>query len=132
MHLIVVAFGNGTEDSHRDGRDDQRTSKGLQKDGVLDCPESRLLDPDFAIKHFPDDVAFLVFGDPGFVLVAVGAAKTIEGAFAHVHRRVIVVFGKKLPWAEMAMMHTMENLEFISDACYFIFEMYNNVRHTCP
>lgn len=86
MHLIVVAPWKGTENSHRDGGDDQCTSKSLQEDGVLDLPESRLLNPDFAIKDFTDDVAFLVFGDPGFVFVAVGAAKRVEGTFAHVHR----------------------------------------------
>lgn len=86
MHLIVVALWKGTENSHRDGSDDQCTSKSLQEDGVLDLPESRLLNPDFAIKDLTDDVAFLVFGDPGFVFVAVGAAKRVEGTFAHVHR----------------------------------------------
>ena len=86
MHLVVVAFRESTKYSHRDGSDDQSTSKSLHEDGVLDLPKSRLLDPDFAIKDFTDDVAFLVFGDPGFVFVAVGAAKSVEGIFSHVHR----------------------------------------------
>ena len=86
MHLVVATFWDSTEDPHRDGRDDQRTSDSLQEDGVLDLPKSWLLDPDFAIQDFADDVPFLVFGNPGFVLVAVGAAKGVERTFAHVHR----------------------------------------------
>lgn len=94
MHLKVVAFWESAENPYRDGRDDQRTAKSLQEDGVLDLPESRLLDPDLAIKDLADDVAFLVFGDPGFVFVAVGAAKGVEGTFAYIHRCFVVVFGK--------------------------------------
>ena len=86
MHLIVVAFREGTEYPHRYGSDDQCTSESLQEDGVLDLPESRLLNPDFAIKDLTHDVAFLVLGDPGLVFVAVGAAERVEGTFAHVHR----------------------------------------------
>lgn len=94
MHLKVVAFRESTEYPNRDGRDDQRTSKTLQEDGVLDLPESRLLDPDLAIEDLTDDVAFLVFGDPGFVFVAVVAAKSVERTFAHIHGCFVVVFGK--------------------------------------
>ena len=110
MHLVVAAFWDSTEDPYRDGRDDQRTSNSLQEDGVLDLPESWLLDPDFAIQDFADNVAFLILGNPGFVFVAVGAAKRVEGTFAHVHRRFIIIFSKKLPWAEMAMVHAVKNL----------------------
>ena len=85
MHLVVAAFGDSTEDPHRDGRDDQRTSYGLQEDGVLDLPESGLLNPDFPIQDFADDVALLILGNPGFVLEAVGATKRVEGTFTHVH-----------------------------------------------
>lgn len=84
MHLIVVAFWECTKYSHRDCSDDQRTSKGLHEDGILDLPKSRLLDPDFTIQDFTDDVAFLVFGDPGFIFVAIGAAESVERIFAHV------------------------------------------------
>lgn len=94
MHLKVVAFRESAENANRDGSDDQRTSKSLQEDGVLDLPESRLLDPDLAIEDLADDVAFLVFGDPGFVFVAVGAAKSVKRTFAHVHGCFVVVFGK--------------------------------------
>ncbi len=117
MHLVVVAFWQCTEDSHRDGSDDQRTPESLHEDGVLDFPKSRLLDPDFAIKDLADDVAFLVFGDPGFVFVAVGTAESVERTFAHVHRGFIVIFGEKLPWAEMAMVHAVENLGTIFSGC---------------
>lgn len=86
MHLIVVAFWECTEDSHRDGSDDQSTSKSLHEDSILDLPKSRLLDPDFPIKDFTDDVAFLILGDPRFVFVTVGAAESIKGTFTHVHR----------------------------------------------
>ena len=115
MQLVVVAFWKGAENSHGDDSDDQRTSQGLHKDGVLDLPKSRLLDPDFAVKDFTDEVAFLVLGDPGFVFVAVGAAKGVEGAFAHVHGGLVVVFDEKFPWAEMAMVHSVEHLEDISN-----------------
>ena len=74
MHLVVVAFWECTENSHRDGRDDQCTSDSLNEDGVLDLSKSRLLNPDFTIKDFTDDVSLFVFGDPGFVFVAIGAA----------------------------------------------------------
>ena len=86
LHLIVVAFWDSTEDPHRDDCDDQRTSESLYEDGVLDLSESRLLDPDFTIKDFTEDVTFLVLDDPRFVLVAVGAAERVEGTFAHIHR----------------------------------------------
>lgn len=73
------------------------------------------MDPDFAIKNFTDEVAFLVFGDPGFVFVAIGAAESVERTFAHIHGGFVVVLGEKLPWAEMAMMHAVEDLGRISD-----------------
>ena len=98
MHLIVVPFWECTKDSYGDGSDDQCTSQSLYEDGVLDLPKSRLLDPDFAIKDFTDDVAFLIFGDPRFVFVAVGAAESVEGTSAHVHGVFVVVFGEELPW----------------------------------
>ena len=110
MHLVVVAFWECTEYSHRNGSDDQRTSESLHEDGVLDLPKSRLLDPHFAIKDFTDHVAFFVFGDPGLVFIAIGAAESVERTFSHVYRGFVVVFGKKLPWAEMAMVHAMEYL----------------------
>lgn len=109
MHLIVVAFGKCTKYSHGNRSDDQCTSKGLHEDGVLDLTKSGLLDPDFAIKNFTDDVAFLVFGDPGLVFVTVGAAESVERAFAHIQRGFIVVLGEKFPWAEMAMVHAVED-----------------------
>lgn len=116
MHLIVVAFWDRTEYSHGDRRDDQRASKSLHEDGVLDLPKSRLLDPDFAIKHFADDVAFLVFGNPWFVFMTIGAADSVEGTFAQIQGRFVVIFGEKLPWAEMAMVHAVEDLRRISDS----------------
>ena len=82
MHLVVVAFRGCTEDSHGNGSDDQCTSESLHEDGVLDLPKSRLLDPDLAIENFTDDVAFLVFGDPGLVFVAIGGAESVERTFA--------------------------------------------------
>ena len=115
MHLIVVAFGERAKDPHGDSSDDQCTTKSLHEDGVLDLPKSRLLDPDFTIEDFPDNVAFLVFGDPGFVFVAIGAADSVERTFAHVPGGFVVVFSEKLPWAEMAMVHTVKDLDRISD-----------------
>ena len=110
MHLIVVAFWECAEYSHGDGSDDERTPESLHEDRVLDLPKSRLLNPDFAIKDFTDDVAFLVSGDPGFVFVAISAAESIERTFTHVQGGFVVVFGEKLPWAEMAMVHAVEDL----------------------
>ncbi len=122
MQLVVVSFRQCTEDSHRNGSDDQRTSESLHEDGVLDLPKSRLLDPDFAIKDFTDNVAFFVFGDPRLVFIAIGAAESVERTFPHVHRGFVVIFGKKLPWAEMAMMHAMEDLERIRDGSLAFFQ----------
>ena len=122
MQLVVVAFWKCTKDAHRDGGDDQRPSESLHEDGVLDLPKSRLLDPDFTIKDFADDFAFLVFGDPGFVFVAVGAAKSIERTFAQVQGGFIVVFDEKLPWSEMAMVHAVEDLRRISNGNLVYFQ----------
>ena len=120
MHLVVVAFWERAKNSHGDGSDDQPASEGLTEDSVLDLPKRRLLDPDLAIKDFADHVTFLVFGNPGFVFVTIGTAESVERTFAHIHR-VPVVFGKKLPWAEMAVVHAVEDLREISNGSFLGF-----------
>ena len=130
MHLVVVAFWERTKNSHRDGRDDQSASKGLTEDGVLDLPKRRLLNPDLTIKDFADEVTFLVFGHPGFVFVAIGAAESVERTFAHFHRGPVIVFGKKLPWAEMAVVHAVEDLGGISNCSFQGLGVY--LQRTCP
>ena len=85
MQLVVVAFWERTKNSHGYCSDDQPASEGLTEDGVLDLPKRRLLNPDLTIEDFADDVTFLVFGHPGFVFVAIGAAESVERTFAHFH-----------------------------------------------
>lgn len=130
MHLVVVAFWERAKNSHGDGSDDQPASEGLTEDSVLDLPKRRLLDPDLAIKDFADHVTFLVFGNPGFVFVTIGAAESVERTFAHIHRVPVVVFGKKLPWAEMAVVHAVEDLREISNGRFLGLGLY--LQRTCP
>ena len=130
MQLVVVAFWERAKNSHGYGSDDQPASEGLTEDGVLDLPKRRLLNPDLTIKDFANDVTFLVFGHPGFVFVAIGAAESVEGTFAHLHRGPVIVFGKKLPRAEMAVVHAVEDLGEISNCSFQSLEIY--LQRTCP
>ena len=108
---VIIAFWESAKDPHRDGSDDQCTAQGLEKDGVLDLAESRLLDPDLAIEDFADEVPLLVFGNPRFVFVGIGAAKCVGRLLAHIHGlgRSIISFSEKLPWSKVAMVHAMQD-----------------------
>lgn len=77
-NLVEISLGNGAEDTHGDSSDDQCTNNGLQEDCVLDLAESGLLDPDFAIQDFADEITLLVFSNPRFVFVAIGAGEGVE------------------------------------------------------
>lgn len=76
--LELVAFRNGTENTHDDCRTEHGDEDSLNEDGVLDLPECRLLDPHFAIKDLPYEIASIVFCDPGLVFVAIFGSKTVE------------------------------------------------------
>lgn len=69
-HLIEVAPGNHNKDHHQDRRAQDRTEDSLNEDGVLDLAKGGFLDPDLTVEDLADDVALVVLGDPGFVLVA--------------------------------------------------------------
>lgn len=103
----------GAEDADNDDRDDERSEKRLHEYRVLDLAQSRFLDPNFTIKHLSNNVAFVVLGNPRLVLIAVGrvAGETFLGEpFSTLTVDGVVLVGKQLPWSEMAMVHSMEDL----------------------
>lgn len=67
QRLEEVALRDGTEDADSHTRDDQSTQDGLDEDGILYLAQSRLLDPDFAIEDFANNVALLIPGNPWLV-----------------------------------------------------------------
>lgn len=72
--LVEVAFWNENEDDHKDGRTDKGTKTSLEEDGVLNLAQGGFLDPDLAVEDLSDDIALLIFRDPGLIFVAVGTA----------------------------------------------------------
>lgn len=109
--LIVIPLRKRNENADGNGSGYKRTKNSLEEDCVLDLSQSRFLDPDLTIKDFTQDVAFLVFGDPGLVLIAGAAAESVEGSFAEFEfRGRIIIFCEQLPRTKMAMMHAVENL----------------------
>lgn len=109
--LIIVSFRDGDKDAHGDGGNDDGAADGLEEDGILNLPQSWVLDPHFPIEDLPDEVALLVLCHPGLVLVAVARAKTVERTLLHlIVGGSVVVFGEQLPGPQMSMMHAVENL----------------------
>jgi hypothetical protein len=112
-----VALWECAEDSCRDGRKDEGAEDGLEEDGVLDLSESWLLDPDFAVEDLADEIALLVFGHPWLVFPAVArvlGCMTLERIGLHVDTIGLVLGREQLPWSEMTVVHTVENL------CYLV------------
>lgn len=82
----------------------------MKEDGVLDLSKCRLLNPNLPVEDFAYHIALLVLGDPWLVLVGIAATKCVERVFLHLEDRGgIIVFGKKLPWAEMTMVHAVKD-----------------------
>lgn len=108
---------HGAEDADEDARQDERSEHSLDEDGILDLTKSRLLNPDFTVEDLADNEALLVLGDPGFIFVAVavGADEGIgrEARFVVDH---FVVVSEQLPWAEVAVMHAVEDLSLLVNA----------------
>ncbi len=129
---VKVSFWKSNENCHANGRDDEGTTNCLEEDGILDLAESWLLDPNFTIENLADYVAFLVFGDPRFIFIAVVAAETVKWASLHlVSWRSVVVFGEELPRSEMAMVHAMKNLVMVSSSFIRVVG-WGYLRRTCP
>ena len=74
------------------------------------------MNPHFPVKDFADKIAFLVFSDPGFVLVGIVAAERVEGSFGHVvgGGGFVVGGGEEFPGTEVAVVHAVEDLLAIS------------------
>jgi hypothetical protein len=78
LNLEFVTFRDGAEDTDDDCSNDHGCDDGLQEDGVLDLPESWLLDPHLTVEDLPDEIPLFVFRNPWLVFVAVMSPKTIE------------------------------------------------------
>ena len=116
MPLVVTSLRECDEDTDGNSSDYKRTEDGLKKDGVLDLPQSRFLDPHFPIQDFAENVAFLVLGNPWFVFIAVAATESVEGTLAEFEAGGrVVVLRKELPRSEMTMVHAMEDLTLSDD-----------------
>ena len=76
--LEEISFRYCNEETHRDGGDDKRTSKGLDEDGILNLAESWFLDPNLTIENLTDHVSFLILSNPWFVFVAVTSAHRVK------------------------------------------------------
>ena len=68
---VEVPLWHRAEDSDSYRRQDEGAESSLQEDCVLNSSERRLLDPDFAVKHFSDDITFRVAGDPGLIFIRI-------------------------------------------------------------
>lgn len=105
---IEVAVWHRAKDTDEDCRKDKCSNECLDEDGVLNLAESGLLDPNFTVEDLPNDIAFLVLGNPRLVLVAVGPRR-FEGIFLFLDPPVDVFAFEEFPWPEMAMMHAVQN-----------------------
>jgi hypothetical protein len=76
--LESVALRDGAEDTDDDCSNDHGYDDSLQEDGVLDLPESWLLDPHLTVEDLPDEIPLFVFRNPWFVFVAVMRPKAVE------------------------------------------------------
>ena len=113
VELVKVSCGKCTEDADGDSGHDQSTSHGLEEYCILDLAKRRLLDPDLAIKDLPKDIALFVFGDPGFVFVAIGATHSFKGTLAHFELGVVVIFGEEFPGSQMSVVHAVKDLYYV-------------------
>ena len=130
--LVKVSCGKCTEDANGDSGHDQSTSHGLEEYRILDLAKRRLLDPDLTIEDFPEDIALLVFGDPGLVFVAVGATHSLKGALGHVKVRVVVIFGEEFPGSQMAVVHAVEDLYYVRGFFFAQIKSTQCLQCTCP
>ena len=109
----IPAFRNNNEDSCDNPSNEERDENGLKKDHILNLSQSRLLNPNLAIKDFADDVALLILDNPRGILVRVGGLNTIDRlthtiAFA-IGILVDLRICKQLPGSKVTMMHAVEN-----------------------
>lgn len=100
-------------DSNKDGRQraaqQQRSKNGLDKDGVLDLAQSRLLDPHLTVKDLAYNITLLVLDNPRLILVAVVGAKRVEATLAEIILGLLLSMDKQLPGTHMAVMHAVQN-----------------------
>lgn len=96
---------DGDEDGGEDTANEYGTEHCLKEDGILDGAQSRLLNPNLAVKDLADNVALLILDDPRLRLVAIVRSKRVEGSLAV----VILLVHEELPGTNVTMVHTVED-----------------------
>lgn len=100
---------HGTKDANHNTRHQKCTHQTLNEDGILNLSQRRLLDPNFTVKDFADNVAFLVLGDPRLIFIAGRGWWTEQRILGAGLYGCVLGVGEEFPRAEMAVVHPVQD-----------------------
>lgn len=92
------------EDSCQYCAQNETAQNTLHEDGVLYLSECRVLDPNFAIKHFAENAALLILDNPWLFLVAVDITKSVKAT----QRAIVACVLEQFPWPDGSVMQAVQ------------------------